>query len=152
MLKEGDTVPKFNFFLNGKNKNIDTFKGVVVLYFYPRDNTPGCTIEAKNFNNKAKELAALNTIVVGISGDNEKSHEKFSNKYNLNFPLIADVDKSIIKAFGCLVEKSMFGKKYMGISRSTFIIKNKKIIKVFEKVKILTHADDVIKYLTANAQ
>lgn len=126
--------------LRGKN---------VVLYFYPKDDTPGCTIEAQDFTSNIEKFVALNTVVLGVSRDSIKSHCKFIQKYNLAFNLISDEDGEICAAYGVLKEKSMFGKKSIGIDRSTFVI-NKKgdIAKVWNSVKVAGHVDEVLEFLT----
>lgn len=123
--------------LKGKN---------VVLYFYPKDNTPGCTIEAQDFNNKLAEFNKLDTIILGVSKDSAKSHSNFIAKYNLEFDLLVDSESELCNQYGIIKEKSMFGKKYMGIDRSTFLIdKMGKIAKIWRSVKVKGHVDEVIK-------
>ena len=113
---------------------------MVILYFYPKDDTPGCTAEACNFRDNYQSLLGKGFAVIGVSTDDEKSHKKFENKYSLPFPLIADPDKKIVEAYGVWVEKNMFGKKYMGTARTTFLIdENGIIIKVIDKVDMKTH-------------
>ena len=120
----------------------------VVLYFYPKDDTPGCTIEANDFNHYLPEFEELDTIIIGISKDNVVSHKKFCDKYSLNFPLLSDVDKKICILYGVLKEKSMFGKKYMGINRTTYIIDKKgNIAHIFNNVKVKGHVNKVIEKL-----
>lgn len=123
-LKEGDSAPLFS--AKDQNGNIVTlsqFKGKkVILYFYPKDNTPGCTAEACDFRDNYQSLIAKGMEVIGVSVDDEKSHQKFIDKYTLPFTLIADTDKVIVNAYGVWAEKNMYGKKYMGINRSTFVI------------------------------
>lgn len=133
----------------GKTHSLSDYKGkFVVLYFYPKDMTPGCTKEACDFRDNTQEFAKLNAVVLGISRDSLKSHQKFSEKYKLNFPILADEDKSVCKAYGVLKEKSMFGKKYMGIVRTTFLIDpDGNIIKKWDKVKVLGHNEEVLKEL-----
>ncbi|MDC0857185.1 peroxiredoxin [Rickettsiales bacterium] len=140
----------FDFSLPGNaNKiiNLSEYKGKknIVLYFYPKDNTPGCTIEANDFNNKISDFAANDTIVIGVSADNVASHDKFIAKYELNFDLISDFDKELCSKLGVWVEKSMYGKKYMGIERSTFLLnKNQEIVKEWRKVKVKNHVEEVL--------
>lgn len=118
----------------------------VLIYFYPKDNTPGCTIEACNFRDRLNELKEKNVHVLGISADDEQSHKKFAEKFKLNFPLLADTDKHVIDAYGVWKEKSMFGKKYMGINRESFLIDPKGIIiKHYTEVKPDTHVEEVLK-------
>lgn len=122
----------------------------VLLYFYPKDDTPGCTTEAKCFRDRLNELSAANVQVFGVSGDDMMSHAQFAEKHGLNFPLLADVDKEMVKAYGVWVEKSMFGKKYMGIQRDSFLINEEGIVvKHYEKVKPATHVDDVMHDVTS---
>ena len=136
-LKEGDIAPKFT----AKNQNGDTislsdFAGKdVILYFYPKDDTPGCTAEACDFRDNYQSLQKQGFNVIGVSTDDEASHKKFVNKYQLPFTLISDTDKSIVEAYGVWVEKNMYGKKYMGTARKTFLIdKEGKINKIIDKV------------------
>lgn len=123
-LKQGDKAPNFTSKdQNGNPISLDQFKGkIVVLYFYPKDNTPGCTTEACDFRDNYQGLKAKGIEVLGVSIDDEKSHQKFITKYDLPFTLIADTDKAIVEAYGVWAEKSMYGKKYMGTNRTTFII------------------------------
>ena len=122
--------------LRGKN---------VVLYFYPKDNTPGCTIEAKGFNSLKEEFNKLNTVVFGVSKDDEKSHKIFAEKHCLTFDLLADVNGTVSTSYGVLVEKSMFGKKYMGIQRATFLIDTEgKILHIWPKAGFMWHAKEVL--------
>jgi peroxiredoxin Q/BCP len=123
-LKQGDKAPNFTSKdQNGNPISLDQFKGkIVVLYFYPKDNTPGCTTQACDFRDNYQGLKAKGIEVLGVSIDDEKSHQKFITKYDLPFTLIADTDKAIVEAYGVWAEKSMYGKKYMGTNRTTFII------------------------------
>lgn len=117
----------------------------IVVYFYPKDNTPGCTIESKGFRDHIKEFELNNTVVVGVSRDSIKSHCKFIEKQALNFPLISDEDESICRLFDVIKEKSMFGKKYMGIIRSTFLIDHNGVLKQeWRKVSVTGHVADVL--------
>ena len=127
--------------------NISDYKGKhVVIYFYPKDDTPGCTIEAKDFSCNLDKFTALNTIVIGISRDSVKKHQKFKDKYELKHILLSDETGEICEKFNCWVEKSMYGKKYMGIARTTFLIDtNGRISKIWQKVKIEGHVEEVIK-------
>jgi peroxiredoxin Q/BCP len=150
MLKEGSVAP--NFALPDKDGNIvklEDFKGQkVVLYFYPKDNTPGCTKQANAFRNNFEEYKRNNIVVIGVSKDSEKSHQNFSTKYDLPFILLSDTELTAIKAYDVWQEKSLYGKKYMGIVRSTYIIdEHGTIIKVFEKAKPDTNASDVLQFL-----
>jgi len=118
----------------------------LVLYFYPKDDTSGCTLEAQNFTKLAPEFAKAGVKVVGLSRDPMKKHEKFIAKYDLAVPLIADEDGRISDAFGTWVEKSMYGRKYMGMERATYLIgADGKILKAWRKVKVPGHAEDVLK-------
>lgn len=134
---------------DGKSVSLGELKGQkVVIFFYPKDNTPGCTKEACSFRDESEKFKKKNIAVIGISADSEKSHQKFINKYDLNFPLWADENKEISTAFGVYGEKSLYGIKYMGITRSTFILdENGKIIKIYPKVKPVGHAIEVLKDL-----
>ncbi len=137
-MNNGDKAPTFPGLKENKGKNI-------VLYFYPKDDTPGCTVEACGLRDSFKEITKLNTVIFGISPDSQKSHDKFITKFTLPFALIPDEDKSIAQAYGVWVERSMYGKKYMGVARTTFIIDgNGKIAKVFEKVKPEGHEQEII--------
>ncbi|MDB4926243.1 thioredoxin-dependent thiol peroxidase [Mucilaginibacter sp.] len=123
-LKTGDKAPDFTAKdQNGKSVSLSDFKGkTVILYFYPKDDTPGCTAEACDFRDNYQSLAGKGFEVIGVSTDDEKSHKKFETKYSLPFPLIADTDHHIVEAYGVWGEKNMYGKKYMGTMRTTFII------------------------------
>jgi len=136
-LKAGDKAPDFTATdQNGEKISLSDFKGkTLILYFYPQDNTPTCTKEACNFRDNYQSLAANGLQVVGVSFDTEKSHQKFINKYQLPFPLIADPDKKIIESYGVWGEKKLYGKVYMGTLRTTFIIDAAGIIQhIIEKV------------------
>jgi peroxiredoxin Q/BCP len=129
-LKEGDKAPGFTAKdQNGADVSLADFKGkTVILYFYPKDDTPGCTAEACDFRDNYQSLVAKGYEVIGVSTDDEKSHKKFETKYSLPFTLIADESKEINEAYGVWVEKNMYGKKYMGTGRTTFIINGDGII------------------------
>lgn len=136
-LKEGDIAPDFTATdQNGKTVSLSSFKGQdVILYFYPKDDTPGCTAEACNFRDNYQALQNQGFAVVGVSTDDENSHSAFTNKYQLPFTLIADTEKQIVEAYGVWVEKNMYGKKYMGTARKTFVIgKDGTIRKIIAKV------------------
>jgi len=136
-LKAGDKAPGFTAKdQNGKEVSLSDFKGkTTILYFYPKDDTPGCTAEACDFRDNYQSLLSKGYEVIGVSTDDEKSHKKFETKYSLPFTLIADDSKEINEAYGVWVEKNMYGKKYMGTARTTFIINGDGIIThVIEKV------------------
>jgi peroxiredoxin Q/BCP len=152
-LKEGDKAPAFE----GKNQDgktirLNDFKGKkVVLYFYPKDNTPGCTEEACNLRDNYAELSEKGFEVIGISPDSEKSHIKFRGKYKLPYNLISDSEKKILKDYGAWGEKSMYGKFFKGVLRTTFIINEEGVIeKVFTKVNTKDHARQILEGLAIN--
>ena len=122
------------------------FEGTIILYFYPKDNTPGCTIEACNFRDNFNRLSDKATVL-GVSPDSIKSHQKFQKDHGLNFILLSDPEHVLAEKFGVWQEKSMYGKTYMGINRSTFIIKDGKIAKAWNDVKVAGHVDQVIESL-----
>jgi thioredoxin-dependent peroxiredoxin len=123
----------------------------VVLYFYPKDDTSGCTLEAKNFNDSRAKFAKAGAEIIGVSADSVASHDKFKKKYELGFALASDESKQMLEAYGVWVEKSMYGKKYMGIERSTFLIGADGVIKaVWTKVKVPGHVDEVLKAAEAS--
>jgi peroxiredoxin Q/BCP len=125
-----------------------TARGSVVLYFYPKDMTPGCTTEACSFRDNIDEIKAAGAQVIGVSADSAASHQKFIGKYALNFPLLADPDNKVTKAYGVYQKKSLYGREFMGIVRSTFIIDRGGVIrKVFPKVKVAGHTEEVIEAL-----
>ena len=144
----GQIAPNFSLpASNGQTVLLKDFKGKksVVLYFYPKDDTPGCTVEACGFRDSIKPIEDQNTVVLGVSPDGIKAHDKFIKKFNLPFLLLSDEDHSLSTAYGVWVEKSMYGRKYMGIERTTFVIdQNGKIARVFEKVKPQGHNDEVL--------
>ncbi|MBC7915006.1 MAG: thioredoxin-dependent thiol peroxidase [Pyrinomonadaceae bacterium] len=137
-LKEGDIAPGFTAKdQNGKTISLSDFKGQeVILYFYPKDDTPGCTAEACNFRDNYQSLQNQGFTVIGVSTDDEKSHTKFVTKYQLPFTLLSDTEKQIVEAYGVWIEKNMYGKVYMGTARKTFIIGKDGIIK-----KIISKVD-----------
>lgn len=131
---------------DGKTHKLSDYKGqLVLLYFYPKDMTPGCTVEAKCFRDRNNEFKKHKVHVLGVSKDDEKSKKKFVDRHDLNFPLLADVDKKVVQKYGLLVEKNMFGKKVMGIRRDSFLIgKDGKIIKHYIKVNPKNHVEEVL--------
>ena len=150
MLKVGDKAPVFaGIDDQGKKVELKNFRGKkVILYFYPKDNTPGCTQESCNFRDVISRIKKKDTVVLGVSPDSVASHQKFKVKFSLPFPLISDEDHKIAIAYGTWQEKSMYGKKYMGIVRSTFVIDgNGLIFQVYEKVKVKGHVDAVLNTL-----
>lgn len=150
-LKEGKKAPEFTLeSTDGEKISLKDYKGKknVVLYFYPKDMTPGCTTEACSFRDNLKRVEKYKAVIFGVSTDDVKSHQKFTEKYKLNFPLLADVDKKVVKEYGVWQKKSLYGREFMGIVRSTFIIdKEGKIVKIFPKVKVNGHTDEVIEVL-----
>lgn len=145
-LKEGNKAPDFTAVAqDGSKVKLSSFKGEknVVLYFYPKDMTPGCTTQACDFRDQYKKFK--NTVIIGVSIDSMERHQKFIEKYDLPFTLIADTDKKVVQKYGVWQEKKLYGKTFMGIVRTTFIIdKNGTIQKIFPKVKIKTHIEDVL--------
>jgi len=147
-LAEGAAAPAFDLpGAGGERISLGDFKGrKLVLYFYPKDDTSGCTAEAQDFNRLRADFEKAGAAVVGMSPDSVKKHDKFREKYELSFPLAADENKETLLAYGVWVEKSMYGRKYMGVERSTFLIdENGKIAKIWRKVKVPGHADAVLK-------
>ncbi len=143
----GDTAPDFDLPTDGgTNAALSALKGrKVVLYFYPKDDTPGCTTEAIAFTGLGAEFAAADTVVIGVSKDSVAAHAKFRKKHDLGIDLAADPDGAVVEAYGAWVEKSMYGKKYMGIDRSTFLIdRDGKLAVVWRKVKVPGHAAAVL--------
>ncbi len=146
-LKEGDKAPDFCAPTDGGGKlKLSTLKGrKVVLYFYPKDDTPGCTSEACGFRDNLKAFGKVDAEIIGVSKDSEKSHDKFKAKYELPFTLVSDTDGKICEAYGTWVEKSMYGRKYMGIERETFLIDEKGVVRnIWRKVKVTGHVDEVL--------
>jgi len=150
MLKPGDSVQDFTLADGeGNSISLSDFKGKrVIVYFYPRDNTPGCTTEACSFRDEYERFTDRDTVVLGISGDSQKSHQNFKTKYGLPFHLLSDTEKEVIKAFGAWGEKKNYGKVYEGLLRSTFILNRDHVVEhVFEKVKTKDHALAVLSEL-----
>lgn len=149
-LKVGDKAPDFEGInQDGEKVSLKDFAGKkLILYFYPKDNTPGCTAESCNLNDNYNHWLDKGFKVLGVSPDSVKSHQNFKNKYNLQFDLIADTEKEILQKYGTWGEKNMYGKKYMGVLRTTFVIDENGIIEeIFEKVKTKDHTNQIIKSL-----
>jgi peroxiredoxin Q/BCP len=147
LLAVGDKAPAFRTKdQDGNGVSLGDFKGQkVVLYFYPKDDTPGCTKEACSFKDVWARFRKRNIAVLGVSADDEKSHKKFAQKYSLPFRLLADTDKTLVKDYGVWGEKSLYGRKFMGIHRVTYLIDEKgKIARVWPKVKPDGHADEIL--------
>ena len=143
----GAKAPAFDLPTDGGGKlSLKALKGKkVVLYFYPKDDTSGCTREAIDFNGLKGEFEKAGAVVVGVSPDSTASHDKFKKKHGLDFPLIADEEKAMLEAYGVWVEKSMYGRKYMGVERTTLLIgADGKVAQVWNKVKVPGHADEVL--------
>jgi peroxiredoxin Q/BCP len=146
-LASGDAAPDFALLdQSGNTVSLKSQKGKqVVLYFYPKDDTPGCTKEACGFRDSMARLTKAGAVVIGVSLDGKEAHQKFISKYSLPFTLLSDEDATVAKAYGVYKQKNMYGKKYWGIERSTFVIDEKgKIKEVFRKVKVDGHVDDVL--------
>lgn len=146
----GKLAPDFTLVgSDGKEHKLSDYRGKkVILYFYPKDNTPGCSTEACDFRDNISEISDLNAIVLGISKDNLNSHNKFIQKFNLPFVLLSDEEKVVCKLYDVIKEKNMYGKKVLGIERSTFIIdENGIIINEFRKVKVKGHVDSLLEFI-----
>ena len=146
-LKIGDRAPEFDLPTgDGKKLSLKDLKGKkVVLYFYPKDDTSGCTKEACSFQDNLKSIEKKGAVVIGVSPDGVDSHQKFAGKYKLTFPLVSDEKKEIIKKYGVWKEKSMYGKKYMGVERTTFIIDGKGMVShIFPKVTVDGHTEEIL--------
>ncbi|MDQ3078603.1 MAG: peroxiredoxin [Pseudomonadota bacterium] len=145
-IQEGDQVPALIATLSdGRSINLAAPGAPLVLYFYPKDDTSGCTREAQDFTALANDFAAAGAMVVGVSRDEMKKHDKFIAKYELRVPLASDADGAISDAFGTWVQKSMYGRKYMGMERSTFLIDAAgRVAKVWRKIKVPGHADETL--------
>ena len=147
MLDAGDRVPPFSVTDSDGDlvTNETLSQGRVVLFFYPKDDTPGCTTEAKDFRDLADEFKQADTVIIGISKDPIAKHDKFKAKHDLPFTLISDADGDMCESFGVWVEKSMYGKKYMGIERATFLVAGDgTIAKIWRKVKVKGHVEEVL--------
>ena len=152
MVKEGKAAPKFTLpSSEGGEVSLEDLKGkTVVLYFYPKDDTPGCTREACAFRDTQAAIKKKGAVVLGVSGDSLAAHEKFKAKYKLNFPLLSDPDKAVAKKYGAWGEKVMYGKKVTGMIRSTFVIDKEGVVsKVFPRVRVDGHAEKVLEALDA---
>jgi peroxiredoxin Q/BCP len=151
MINEGDKVPALKTRLSdGTELDLSSPGGPLVLYFYPKDDTSGCTREAQDFTALAGDFARAGARVVGLSRDPMKKHDKFIAKYELKVPLASDEDGAVSDAFGTWVEKSMYGRKYMGMERSTFLIgADGRVRKAWRKVKVPGHVEDVLKAVSA---
>lgn len=153
-LKPGDPAPKFDLPTAGAGRvSLAGLKGKrVVLYFYPKDDTPGCTTEALNFTEKAQAFAGANTVIVGISRDSVAKHDKFAAKHGLKLLLASDEDGKACEAYGVWVEKSLYGRIYWGIERATFLIDEKgRLSRIWRKVRVPGHVDEVLKEVKARA-
>lgn len=147
-LQPGDKAPDFSMPTNeGNTVSLKEYAGRrLVLYFYPKDDTPGCTKEACSFRDNLPHFETIDAAILGVSKDNVAKHEKFIKKFDLNFPLAADEDGSVCEAYGTWIEKSMYGRKYMGIDRATFLIDEEgKIARIWRKVSVTGHTEDVLK-------
>jgi peroxiredoxin Q/BCP len=146
MLKEGDPAPVFKV-LTDEGEQFDLSEHQhekIVLYFYPRANTPGCTIESCEFRDHIRKFTRKGVTVIGVSPDTTKAQSSFKEKFKLGFTLLADADKQIANQYGVMKEKNMYGKKVMGVARTTFVIENGKIAKIFKNVKPEGHAEEVL--------
>ena len=149
-IQSGITAPKFKGIIeNGSEISLQELKNKwLVLYFYPKDNTSGCTLEACDFRDNMERITSTGAVVIGVSPDSVKSHQNFIAKHGLNFHLISDENKSICNAYDVYGEKTLYGKKYLGVIRSSFVITpNGKINKVFSPVSVNGHVDEIMKYL-----
>ena len=152
-VKEGDRAPQFTLMDEKGNKvALKDFKGekAVVLYFYPKDMTSGCTAEAEAFRDARARFSRAGAVILGVSPDSAESHQKFSRKYKLNFPLLVDEGHKVAGKYGVWKKKSMYGRTYYGIERTTFLIKKAgRVVKVWPKVKVKGHADEVLEAVKA---
>ena len=147
MLEIGKSVPQFSLpDQNGKVHNINDYKGQwVIVYFYPKDLTPGCTAEACNFQESLPDFNSIDAIVLGVSKDSVDKHKKFADKYNLQFSLLSDENSDVCEQFGVWQKKSLYGKEYIGIVRSTFLVNPEgKIVKVYPKVNVKEHHTEIL--------
>jgi peroxiredoxin Q/BCP len=147
VVRVGDKAPSFTLpATGGRTISLEDFRGrKLILYFYPKDDTSGCTMEAQDFQARLKEFHAAGTEVIGVSADSVASHDKFCGKHDLAFPLASDESKSTLETFGVWVEKSMYGRRYMGIERTTILIDQEgRVARIWPKVKVPGHADEVL--------
>lgn len=152
VLKEGHKAPAFTLPTDGDEKiSLSSLKGKkVILYFYPKDDTPGCTKESCDFRDNIRSFSRYGVQIIGISKDSVQKHDKFKEKYKLNFPLASDEEGKVCEKYGVWVEKNMYGRKYMGIERSTFLIDETGVIRhIWRKVKVAGHIDEIKKTLSA---
>ncbi|MEO7786774.1 MAG: peroxiredoxin [Sphingomicrobium sp.] len=149
MINEGDAVPAMALALSDGTSLDLAGGGTTVLYFYPKDDTSGCTREAQDFTEMAGDFAKAGAKVVGVSRDAMKKHDKFIAKYDLKVPLISDEDGALSDAFGTWIEKSMYGRKYMGMDRATYLIRDGRVVKAWRKVKVPGHAAEVLAAATS---
>lgn len=150
ILKIGNQAPDFTAPTDGNGSlSLSELRGKkVILYFYPKDNTSGCTAESCDFRDNLNRLLSTGAVVIGVSPDSVKSHDKFKKDHELNFPLVSDEDKKIVSDYGVWVEKSMYGRKYEGVERSTFIIDENGVLRhIFRKVSVTGHVDEVLQIL-----
>ncbi|MFA6599047.1 MAG: thioredoxin-dependent thiol peroxidase [Ignavibacteriaceae bacterium] len=150
MIEEGKKAPAFKLLdQDGKTHSLKDYLGQkVVLYFYPKDNTPGCTTEACSFRDEFSAFRKINAVILGVSADAVKSHKNFSEKFSLPFPLLSDESKEVLEKYGVWKEKSMYGKKYLGIERTTVVIdETGNVKKIFPKVKVAGHTEEVLEAL-----
>lgn len=146
-LKAGFKAPEFKVLTDEeKEVSLSDFRGKkIVLYFYPKDNTPGCTRESCSFRDGLSQIKRKGAIVLGVSPDSVKSHQKFKTDQNLNFPLLSDSDKKLVQSYGVWKEKSLYGRKYMGVERTTVLIDEKgRVAKIFPKVQVDGHFEEVL--------
>jgi len=151
-VEAGKKAPDFSATTDGGGKvKLSDFKGKnVILYFYPKDDTPGCTKEACGFRDAKPNFSKAKAVVLGVSKDSVARHDKFRDKYDLNFPLLSDEDGKICEKYGTWIEKSLYGRKYMGIDRATFLIDGKGVVRqVWRKVKVPGHVEEVLAALKA---
>jgi peroxiredoxin Q/BCP len=150
MIQEGDRAPAFSLMSDsGEKVSLKEFKGkTVILYFYPKDMTPGCTQQACDFRDFQPKLKKKSTVVLGVSKDSVESHKKFKEKHSLSFDLLSDPDGKVCEAYGVWQQKTLYGRKFMGIVRTTFVISPEgKVSKIFSKVKVKGHVESILEDL-----